>query len=106
MPRPRPAPVDLDRLVNETLHLYRDLKPGVEVGSEVDPGLAAVWIDGEQVKRALINLLDNAVEATEAPGRVTVAAHAVAANGHLEIQVADTGRGIPAAAKEKLFLPY
>ncbi|MEA2600606.1 MAG: two-component system, NtrC family, nitrogen regulation sensor histidine kinase NtrY [Acidobacteriota bacterium] len=104
MPRPRPAPVDLSRLVGETLHLYQNLKPGVEVESEVDPSLATVWIDGEQVRRALINLLDNAVEATEAPGRVTVTAHG--ADGHLEIQVADTGRGIPADAKEKLFLPY
>ncbi len=104
MPRPRPAPVDLDRLVTETLHLYRDLKPGVDVASEVDPALATVWIDGEQVKRALINLLDNAVEATEAPGRVSVLAHQV--DGHLEIQVTDTGRGITPDAKEKLFLPY
>jgi len=104
MPRPRPAPVDLPKLVGETVHLYRDLKPGVAVEGEVDPKLTAVWIDGEQIKRALINLLDNAVEATEAPGRVTVGAHPV--NGHLEIQVADTGRGIPPASKEKLFLPY
>ena len=104
MPRPRPAPVDLDRLVGETIHLYQNLKPGVEVGAEVDAKLATVWIDGEQVKRALINLLDNAVEATDAPGRVHVSAHAV--DGHLEIQVADTGRGIPPDAKEKLFLPY
>jgi two-component system nitrogen regulation sensor histidine kinase NtrY len=104
MPRPRPAPVDLPRLVGETLHLYRNLKPGVEVEGEVDPALSAVWIDAEQIKRALINLLDNAVEATEAPGQVTVAAHPV--NGHLEIQIADTGRGIPPESKEKLFLPY
>jgi two-component system nitrogen regulation sensor histidine kinase NtrY len=104
MPRPRPAPVDLPKLVGETLHLYRNLKPGVDVEGEVDPALAVVSIDGEQVKRALINLLDNAVEATEAPGRVTVSAHA--SDGHLEIQVADTGRGIPPESKEKLFLPY
>ena len=104
MPRPRPAPVDLPKLVGETLHLYRNLKPGVEVAGEVDPALAAVWIDGEQIKRALINLLDNAVEATEAPGKVEVAAYPV--DGHLEIQVSDTGRGIPVDAKEKLFLPY
>jgi nitrogen fixation/metabolism regulation signal transduction histidine kinase len=104
MPRPRPAPVDLPKLVGETVHLYRNLKPGVTVDGEVDPALDAVWIDGEQIKRALINLLDNAVEATEAPGQVTVGAHPV--NGHLEIQVADTGRGIPPASKEKLFLPY
>jgi two-component system nitrogen regulation sensor histidine kinase NtrY len=104
MPRPRPTPVDLPKLVGETIHLYRDVKPGVEVAEDVDPSLATVRIDGEQVKRALINLLDNAVEATEAPGRVEVTAHP--ANGHLEIRVSDTGRGIPAAAKEKLFLPY
>jgi two-component system nitrogen regulation sensor histidine kinase NtrY len=104
MPRPRPAPVDLSRLVGETIHLYRNLKPGVAVEGDVDASLTAVWIDGEQIKRALINLLDNAVEATEAPGEVRVAAHPV--NGHLEIQVADTGRGIPPESKEKLFLPY
>ncbi|HEX4494720.1 MAG TPA: ATP-binding protein [Thermoanaerobaculia bacterium] len=104
MPRPRPAPVDLPKLVSETLHLYRNLKPGVEVEGKVGDGLGAVWIDGEQIKRALINLLDNAVEATDAPGRVTVAAQPV--DGHLEIQVADTGRGIPEDAKEKLFRPY
>ena len=28
MPRPQPAPVDLARLVGETVHLYRNLKPG------------------------------------------------------------------------------
>ncbi|HEX6864028.1 MAG TPA: ATP-binding protein [Thermoanaerobaculia bacterium] len=104
MPRPRPTDVDLSRLVSETVHLYRNLKPGVEVEGAVGDGLDRVRIDGEQVKRALINLLDNAVEATDAPGRVTVRAFPV--NGHLEIQVADTGRGIPPASKEKLFLPY
>ncbi|MFL6193007.1 MAG: sensor histidine kinase [Thermoanaerobaculia bacterium] len=104
MPRPRPAPVDLPKLVAETIHLYRNLKAGVEVEGAVDPGLSAVWIDAEQIRRALINLLDNAVEATDAPGQVTVAAQPV--NGHLEIQVKDTGRGIPPEWKEKLFLPY
>ena len=37
MPRPRPAPVDLAKLVGETVHLYRDLKAGVEVEGEVAP---------------------------------------------------------------------
>ena len=104
MPRPRPARVDLDRLVGDTLSLYRDLKPGVEVAGEVEDGASPAWVDGEQVRRALINLLDNAVEATDAPGRVTVSARRD--NGHLEIRVSDTGRGIPPDSKEKLFLPY
>jgi two-component system nitrogen regulation sensor histidine kinase NtrY len=104
MPRPLPAQVDLARLVGDTLSLYRNLKPGVEVEADLDAALPPAWLDGEQIRRALINLLDNAVEATDAPGRVTVAARTD--NGHLEIQVADTGRGIAPEAKDKLFLPY
>jgi two-component system nitrogen regulation sensor histidine kinase NtrY len=104
MPRPRPTDVDLSRLVGETVNLYRNLKPGVEVEGDVAGGLPPVRMDSEQIKRALINLLDNAVEATEAPGRVTVSAGPE--NRHVEIRVADTGRGIPPESKEKLFLPY
>jgi two-component system nitrogen regulation sensor histidine kinase NtrY len=104
MPRPRPAPVDLARLVGDTLNLYRDLKPGVEVEGQVEDGTSPAMLDAEQMRRALINLLDNAVEATEAPGKVTVSA--TRANGHLQIRVADTGRGIPQDSREKLFLPY
>jgi two-component system nitrogen regulation sensor histidine kinase NtrY len=104
MPRPQPSRVDLPRLVGETLHLYRNLKPGVAVEACLAGGLEGIWLDGEQIKRALINLLDNAVEATEAPGQVTVGAEV--RDGHLALRVADTGRGIPAEAKEKLFLPY
>jgi two-component system, NtrC family, nitrogen regulation sensor histidine kinase NtrY len=104
MPRPQPSQVDVARLLDETLHLYQNLKPGVTVEGRLAGDLSAIWLDGEQLKRALVNLLDNAVEATEAPGSVTVSAQAE--DGHLAIQVADTGRGIPPDAKEKLFLPY
>ncbi len=101
---PQPTEVDIERLVDETLKLYEGLKPGVEVGSEIDDGARSALLDGEQIRRALINLLDNALEATEAPGRVSV--HVYADNGSLEIEVADTGEGIPVSAREKLFLPH
>ncbi|HEX3129296.1 MAG TPA: HAMP domain-containing protein, partial [Thermoanaerobaculia bacterium] len=74
MPRPRPVEVDFARLVGDTLGLYRDLKPGVEVEARIEDGASTAVLDPEQVRRALINLLDNAVEATDAPGRVTVSA--------------------------------
>src|SRR5262249_41010440 len=63
MPRPQPADVDLAAMVQETVKLYRSVKPGVEVASEVDQ-TAHAWADPEQLRGALINLLDNAVEAT------------------------------------------
>lgn len=104
MPRPHPVRVDLARLVEDTLHLYRDVKPGVEVAGSVAAAAVDAWLDPEQIRRALINLLDNAVEATTAPGRVEV--RAAADDGRLAIEVADTGPGIPPEAKAKLFLPY
>jgi two-component system nitrogen regulation sensor histidine kinase NtrY len=104
MPRPQPSAVDLAQLVNETLHLYRGVKPGVAVEGDLRDGAATAHLDAEQIKRALINLLDNAVEATPAPGRVEVVVER--RDGRLEIRVGDSGPGIPAEARDKIFLPY
>lgn len=104
MPRPQPSEVDMQRLVEEVLQLYRDVKPGVEVSAEVEPDMPHAVLDGEQMRGALINLLDNAVEATDVPGtvRVAVGRH----DGLLRIDVADTGHGVSPEAREKLFLPH
>jgi len=104
MPGPRFAATRFEPLADELVALYRDLKTGVQVGARVDPATGEVWVDAEQLRRVLINLLDNAVEATAAPGEVKLD---VRRNGsRLEITVADTGRGIPAADRDKLFLPF
>ncbi len=104
MPQPRPTKVALGPLIEETLSLYQGIKAGVDVESAVDLGAEDAWLDGEQFKRVLINLLDNALEATEPPGSVAV--HASKANGNLEIRIEDSGRGIPPEEKSKLFLPH
>ncbi len=104
MPLPRPSEVELEGFVDEALNLYRGIKPGVEVTARIDDDAQSARFDAEQIRRALINLLDNALDATEAPGEVSVAVHRH--NGSLEINISDTGEGIPPDAKEKLFLPH
>jgi two-component system nitrogen regulation sensor histidine kinase NtrY len=104
MPLPRPTEVELEALIDEALNLYQGIKPGVEVAASIDDDAQKARFDAEQIKRALINLLDNALDATEAPGEVLVAVHR--RNGSLEINISDTGEGIPPDAKEKLFLPH
>jgi len=104
MPLPRPSEVELKGLIDEALNLYQGIKPGVEVTARIDDDAKSARIDAEQIKRALINLLDNALDATEAPGEVSVAVHR--RNGSLEINISDTGEGLPPDAKEKLFLPH
>ena len=104
MPRPQLRQIDLEEMIEETLRLYRDLKPGVEVTGRVEAGSSSVRFDPEQLKSVLINLLDNAVEATDAPGKITLST--AQQNGNVLLHVADTGRGIPAEDLGKLFLPY
>ena len=104
MPRPQPREVDLARLIPETVGLYRGLKPGVEVSGVADPEAERARFDPDQLKSVLINLLDNAVDSTDAPGTVTVST--ARENGLVCLRVADTGRGFRPEDKEKLFLPY
>jgi two-component system nitrogen regulation sensor histidine kinase NtrY len=101
---PQPSQTDVEELLRETLPLYEGLKPGVEIESRVGEGAETALVDREQIKRVLINLLDNAIEATPSPGAVSVAVSR--ANANLQIEVSDTGDGIPADAREKLFLPH
>jgi two-component system nitrogen regulation sensor histidine kinase NtrY len=104
MPAPSFAATRFEPLLEEVLGLYREIKPGVAVTGEVAPGVGAVWVDGEQIRRVLINLLDNAVEATEAPGAVAVT---LGRRGdRLEIAVTDSGHGIAPEDRDKLFLPF
>jgi len=93
---------DINQILREVARLYSEIKPGVTVAVEAEPSLRAV-VDPEQIRRALINLLDNAVEATE---RGQISLHGTMRDHTLVIGVTDPGRGVPDADKEKLFLPY
>ncbi len=104
MPQPQPRQIDLDKMWGEIVRLYQGLNPGVEVESAIDPAANTVRFDPEQFRSVLINLLDNAVEATDAPGKISFST--AQSNGNILVHVADTGRGIPAEDQRKLFLPY
>jgi two-component system nitrogen regulation sensor histidine kinase NtrY len=92
----------LAEILQHAAGLYRDVKPGVTVSVTVDTDIELL-VDPEQIRRAVGNLLKNAVEATEC-GEVRVSARR--APHRVVIEVADPGRGVPDADKEKLFLPY
>ncbi len=104
MPGPQLAATAIDGLVSEVVALYRDVKPGVAIRTALAPEIGEIWVDPEQLRRVLINLLDNALEATEPPGEVAVRAER--RGEHLILEVADAGSGIAAEDREKLFLPF
>ena len=92
----------LGHILDEVATLYKAVKPEVTIEVEADHDLRAT-VDPEQIRRALINLLDNAIEATE---RGTIRLSLQKREHSLVISIADSGRGVPDSDKEKLFLPY
>jgi two-component system nitrogen regulation sensor histidine kinase NtrY len=97
------APTDLGAVVQQVTKLYAGVKRGVTVSAEVPGELPLVHADAEQVKRALINLVDNAVAATPGGGRVKI--RASVGDGHARLAVEDDGPGIPEAERERVFDP-
>ncbi|MFN2443634.1 MAG: ATP-binding protein [Thermoanaerobaculia bacterium] len=102
MPAVHLRETDIGQIVQEMATLYGDVKPEVAIVVEAEKGIRAV-VDPEQIRRALINLLDNAIDATDA-GTISIAARID--ERALVIEVRDTGRGVDEGDRDKLFLPY
>jgi two-component system nitrogen regulation sensor histidine kinase NtrY len=106
MPSPRTVPSDVHDLIVNTLALYDGIFTAVSIEHQFGPDVPLVRLDPEQIRRVVINLVDNAIEAMERRGRIVVETQCDQPNHLVRIVVADDGPGIPAAEREKLFLPY
>jgi two-component system nitrogen regulation sensor histidine kinase NtrY len=105
MPDVSPVPVEFSEVVDSALALYRGV-PGVKWELENDPEVGVVEVDPEQMRRALINLIDNAVSAMNGEGTIRISTRPHGGPGTLHLEVADTGPGIPLGDRDKMFAPY
>jgi two-component system, NtrC family, nitrogen regulation sensor histidine kinase NtrY len=106
MPSPRTVPTDVGQLISDTLALYNGIFSDVSFEKRFAAGLPLVRLDAEQIRRVIINLVDNAVEAINRHGRIVVEAELDKSNSLVHVVVSDDGPGIPRSEREKLFLPY
>jgi len=86
--------------------LYRESHPALALKTALAPDLPTLEVDPDQIKRAVLNLVDNAVEAVSGAGEVTVETRFLPETKRVRIVVSDDGVGIPPEDKDKLFLPY
>jgi two-component system nitrogen regulation sensor histidine kinase NtrY len=84
--------------------LYGETHPAVTLRANLAGDVPVLEVDGDQLKRALLNLVDNAVEA--GARTVEIAAGLTQSTGRIRIDVADDGPGIPSEVRERIFLPY
>ncbi len=105
MPEIKRKAVELRTIIKSIRNLYGNIH-GLEILVELPDSLPEAHLDSEQIKRVFINLFDNAIEAMDKKGVITITANADRDANLLSIEVADSGPGIADADKEKLFEPY
>jgi two-component system nitrogen regulation sensor histidine kinase NtrY len=112
MPQLNLLPGHLNPLAEEVVSNFREAYPAVDFPIALVADLPTIAIDREALKRALVNLLDNAVAAAtgvningERP-RVSVTTAIETASGTVTLEVADNGPGIDARLRARVFEPY
>jgi two-component system nitrogen regulation sensor histidine kinase NtrY len=106
MPSPKTVPTELNQLLAGALALYDGIFTDVVFESRFAGDLPLIRLDPEQIRRVVINLVDNAIEATGHRGVLAVETALDVDHGFVRIVVTDDGPGIAPAEREKLFLPY
>ncbi|MDH7500560.1 MAG: ATP-binding protein [candidate division NC10 bacterium] len=106
MPSSELKPDDLNQVVERVLQLYAGLAKRSVIRKALDPNLPLVNLDAAQMRRALINMVDNAIAAIKKGGVIEVSTRYLAEASLVRLEVADTGPGIAPEDKERLFLPY
>ena len=106
-PTAQPTRCDLNELVREALLVFHDRLEGISIRTDFAPGLPPVNVDRDQFARVVVNLVDNAAEAMQESlvKELHIATQSGAAES-VELIFADSGPGVSADDKEKLFLPY
>lgn len=106
MPKVNKSSADLPQLTQETLFLYQEAHKEITFSClEVDP-IPIFSFDAEQIKRCLINLLDNAVAVLPTGGTIDIELALEKQQDVVTIRVSDNGPGISKENKLKLFEPY
>jgi two-component system nitrogen regulation sensor histidine kinase NtrY len=101
-------PNSMKDLVDRTLSLYEGRLDSVRLIVEVPQDLPPILMDSLQMKRVLVNLLDNALEALagEPIQELSLRCELVRDETMARLTVADTGCGIASEDRERLFTPY
>jgi len=104
--QPSKQEIDLNQVIREVKALMEEAiqEKGIRLEDRLNPTLPAVEADPNQLKQVLLNLVKNALEATEDQGAILVSSGTD--DGQVWFSVQDTGKGMSEDVQEKIFHPF
>ncbi|MCL6610461.1 MAG: two-component system sensor histidine kinase AtoS [Peptococcaceae bacterium] len=98
---------DINVLIENVLAFFSELHQGrYSLVKDLKPGLPRVWVDTEQIERAVVNVMFNAVQALPEGGTVKVSTGLIADDETVQVSIEDNGCGIPQENLVHLFDPF
>jgi signal transduction histidine kinase len=96
--------IDPTEGINDTLILLKHKLRGIETILNVEPGLPTIQASGRDLNQVWTNLIDNAADAMDGSGTLTI--DASGENGEVVIRISDTGPGIDPDVQKRIFDPF
>lgn len=105
---------NIHQIIEKIIQLVSiELPSEIEIERDYDPSIPDITIDPEQIQQALLNIIQNAIQALGERGEITILtriANQITINGvrhrlAIEIKIIDNGPGIPDELKQTLFYP-
>ncbi len=107
LPVTRLAPNDLNEVIRDSVILFEDAHKGIAFEFQQGTDIPQLMLNPEQIRRVMVNLLDNAVAAIDgSDGRIGIRTSVDRNSRKARVEVADNGCGIPPGYKVKMFDPY
>jgi two-component system nitrogen regulation sensor histidine kinase NtrY len=105
-PSANPKPSKLLNIIEETVALYREGHATINFKVNNSGDIPFLNLDPQQIKQALINLIDNAIGAIKKNGNITISVSHDPILKRVRMEVADDGPGISDEDKTRLFEPH
>jgi len=98
---------DINQVLEKLIATYSSIYSSIDFKVELDVEIPVlVKMDVEQMKRILVNIVDNAIESIQEKGTLEIISRYNKESQFISIEIADNGPGISDEDKQKLFIPY
>ena len=107
LPVTNPVLSDLNEVIGDSVVLFQDAHKDIHFDYQKENDIPRLNLDSEQIKRVMVNLLDNAVAAiNKRDGLIVIKTCYDKVHKRAKVEVADNGSGVPYSYKAKIFEPY